>query len=80
MIWRDPGLADAEKFVPGTSVHKYASLIFFCLYPSDREADRIVGFMIKRRSVGHLLKSILAVFAIAVIALVASQVWDAWSA
>ena len=35
--------------------------------------------MIERRSVGHLLKSILAVFAAALVVLLSSQVWDAWS-
>jgi methyl-accepting chemotaxis protein len=35
--------------------------------------------MIERLSVGQLLKSILAVFAVAVVALLGSQVWNAWS-
>lgn len=33
----------------------------------------------KRLSVGHLLKSILAVFSLAVLVLLSTQVWNAWS-
>jgi methyl-accepting chemotaxis protein len=39
----------------------------------------VVRLMIERLSVGQLLKSILAVFALAVILLLGSQVWTAWS-
>jgi methyl-accepting chemotaxis protein len=39
----------------------------------------MVNSVMKRRSVGHLLKSILAIFAAAVMVLLASQVWQAWS-
>ena len=35
--------------------------------------------MIERRSAGHLLKFILAVFAAAVVVLLVAQVWYAWS-
>jgi methyl-accepting chemotaxis protein len=39
----------------------------------------VVRLMIERLSVGQLLKSILAVFALAVVVLLGSQVWNAWS-